>query len=67
MSQTQSLTLEFGFWYTIYTKGNVVQWLEHRPVTAEVAGSNPVIPELEKKEYRIILFRFCIMIIQPIF
>ena len=26
-------------------QGNVVQWLEHRPVTAEVAGSNPVIPD----------------------
>ena len=25
--------------------GTVVQWLEHRPVTAEVAGSSPVIPE----------------------
>ncbi len=23
-------------------EGIVVQWLEHRPVTAEVAGSNPV-------------------------
>ena len=26
-------------------QGTVVQWLEHRPVTAEVAGSSPVIPE----------------------
>ena len=26
----------------IYIKGIVVQWLEHRLVTAEVAGSNPV-------------------------
>ena len=25
-----------------YIKGIVVQWLEHRLVTAEVAGSNPV-------------------------
>jgi hypothetical protein len=24
--------------------GIVVQWLEHRPVTAEVAGSSPVSP-----------------------
>ena len=25
--------------------GTVVQWLEHRPVTAEVAGSSPVSPD----------------------
>ena len=25
--------------------GTVVQWLERRPVTAEVAGSTPVSPE----------------------
>ena len=29
----------------IIKKGIVVQWLEHRPVTAEVAGSTPVNPD----------------------
>lgn len=32
----------FSFAKKVDIKGIVVQWLEHRLVTAEVAGSNPV-------------------------
>ena len=34
--------MHFFFAKKVDIKGIVVQWLEHRLVTAEVAGSNPV-------------------------
>ena len=36
------MSLLVKFVENFYIKGIVVQWLEHRLVTAEVAGSNPV-------------------------
>ncbi len=36
------MKMEIGMEIGMEMEGIVVQWLEHRPVTAEVAGSNPV-------------------------
>jgi len=41
-SSPYPLGMEMGIKKKMEMEGIVVQWLEHRPVTAEVAGSNPV-------------------------